>query len=145
MSAPELLIHFFGINANKLSKEERLIVEAELFICLCQELKEVFREKYKEYFFLMKFTKEKENEMLEANFISLVIQDILASEEYNLTGVAQYTDTPEDVVHEVVSGRNTRPSATLLKRAIELHRSVRRELYQAIKRKIIAECMPITM
>ncbi|MBA3660150.1 MAG: hypothetical protein H0W64_00300 [Gammaproteobacteria bacterium] len=75
--------------------------------------------------------------MLENDFARLITNDILSTEEYNLKGIARYSDTPEDVIQEVIDGRNIRPSATFLWRIIELHRSVRRELYDAIIRKII--------
>lgn len=60
MAAMELLCHLVGVNPSKLSKEEMMVVEAELFIRLCEELKEVFRKQYEDYFRLMKFTIEKE-------------------------------------------------------------------------------------
>ncbi len=137
MSAMEPLCHLIGINYRRLPKEEYLLLEAEIFICICEGLKEFFREKYKGYFHLMKFNLEKENAMLENDFARLITNDILSTEEYNLKGIARYSDTPEDVIQEVIDGRNIRPSATFLWRIIELHRSVRRELYDAIIRKII--------
>ena len=74
--------------------------------------------------------------MLEENFIRLVLNDILSTNEYTLEGIANYVDTHEDVIHEVISGRNSNPSAMLLRRAIELHRLVRNELYSAFMKKI---------
>jgi len=143
MAATELLCHLVGVDPSKLSREEILILEAELFARICEELREIFREQYRDYFRLMKFTVEKENAMLEANFVRLVIKDILSTEEYNLSGVAYYADTHEDVIHEVVDGRNTNPSATLLRRCIDLHRSVRRDLYHAIMKKIAMEYLAV--
>lgn len=139
MAAMELFCHLVGINPSKLSREEVVLLEAELFIHVCFELKEFFRNQYKSYFRLMKFTIEKENAMLDANFLCLIIQDILSTEEYNLQGVAFYTDTPEDVVQEVFDGRNQSPSAAFLHRCMSLHRSVRRDLYRSIMKKIVAE------
>ena len=81
--------------------------------------------------------------MLEANFVRLIIKDILATEEYNLKGIAYYTDTHEDVVQEVIDGRNTNPSATLLRRSIDLHRLVRRDLYHSIVKKIATEYLAV--
>ncbi len=141
MAATELLANLVGINSAQLSKEEVLIIEAELFTAVCEVLKEFFRVQNQAYFKLMRFSIEKENAMLEANFVRLVIKDILATGEYSLSGVACYTDTHEDVIHEVIDGRNTNPSATLLRRCIDLHRTVRRELYQAIMKKIAVEYM----
>lgn len=137
MSATESMCRLIGINCKKLSKEEYLLLEAEIFIRICEELREFFREQQKGYFCLMKFNLEKENVMLENDLARLITKDILSSEEYNLSGIASYSDTPTDVVQEVIDGRNIRPSATFLWKIIELHRSVRRDLYDAIRKKII--------
>ena len=137
MPAIKPLCHLIEINFKKLSKEEFLLLEAEIFIRICNGLKEFFREQYKSYFDLMKFNFKKENKMLEADFVRLITSDILSTQEYNLHGIANYSDTPEDVVQEVIDGRNIRPSAIFLWRIIELHRSVRRDLYDAIIKKIV--------
>lgn len=139
----EPLCHLMGINRSKLSKEEYLLLEAEIFLHICEGLKEFFREQYKDYFSLMKFTVEKENTMLETNLVRLITNDILSTEEYDLNGIAHYADTPEDILQEVIDGRNIRPSATFLWRIIELHRSIRRELYDAILKKIASQHLTV--
>lgn len=143
MSAIEPLCLLFGIEPGTLSKKEKILLEAELFLRLCEELKEFFREQYKDYFLLMKLTKEKENNMLESKFIVFFIEDILATKEYNLKGIALYADTHEDVLHEAYAGLNLYPSAILLRKIIELHRTVRRELYQKIIKKIALEYLSV--
>lgn len=139
MSAIQPLSHLIDQSSKILSKEERLLLEAELFICTCKELKEIFREKYRNYFYIMKFTMEMENIMLESSFLRLIIQDILSTEEYNLEGIAYYADIHEDVLREIVIGCNANPSAIILQRIIELHRSIRRELYRSIVKKVTEE------
>ncbi len=139
MSATQTWCELIGIFSEKVTKSESLLFEAEMFIRVCQAIKENFREKHENFFRLMKFTVEMENEMLEINFIRLIIQDILFTEEYNLSGIANYLHMPEEVVQEVASGLNSNPSATFLQRIIGLHRMVRRELYQAILKKILSE------
>lgn len=139
MAAIELLCHLVDINPSNLSRNEIILLEAEFFRQLCEELKEIFRKQYKDYFRLMKLTIEMENTMLDNIFIRLLIKDILSTEDYNIKGVAQYTDTHEDVIQEVVDGRNTNPSARLLRRCIDLHRSVRRDLYRSIIKRIAME------
>lgn len=139
MSATEFLCQLVGVSPAKLSKEENIILEMELFTRLCEELKEVFKIKYRDYFRAIKFNNtEWENIMLEANFVRCVINDILSTEEYTLDGIAYYTQTPEEVVYELAMGWNTSPSAALLRKIIELHRSVRRDLYDAMMKKISA-------
>jgi hypothetical protein len=138
MAAMEPLCHLIGVSPKKFSKEEFKLLEAEIFIRICDELKEVFRQQYKDFFYLMKFTIIQEDTMLEKNFTQFILNDILSTKEYTIQGIAYYADIPEDVIQELASGLNTRPLATYLRRVIELHRLVRRELYQAIGKKIIA-------
>jgi hypothetical protein len=143
MAALKLFCHWIGINLSSLSKEEIILLDAEFFTQICKELKEIFRNQHKEFFRFMKFTKEMEDDMLETNFVRLIIKDILSTEDYDLKGVACYADTHEDVIQEVIDGRNTNPSATLLRRCIDLHRSVRPDLYHAIVKKISTESLAI--
>ena len=138
MPVPEPLSYLIGVTLDKLSKEEKLLLEAELFIRICRELKGFFKNQYHEYFRLINLTEEKENAMLEAKFVCLLINDILFTKEYDLQGIARYTGTCEDVVEEVVMERNVNPSATFLQKIIELHRSVRRDLYNTIIKKIFS-------
>lgn len=136
MAATELLFCFLGVNPKSLSKEEKLILEADLLANICKELKEIFRKQYSNYFRLMKFDTEMEDSMLDMNYIRLALKDILLSGEYTLSGIAYYTQTPEEVVYEVVIGSNLRPSAVFLQRVIDLHREVKRDLYILIRKKI---------
>lgn len=139
MAAIIPLFQLMRIDTAVLSKQELFILEAELYIRIYEELKEVFRKQHKDYFHLMKLTKEKECSMLEAGFVSSIIQDILSTQEYTLQGIAEYTDFHEDVVVDVIAGKNICPSSVFLKRIIELHRSVRSELYKEIMKKIAVQ------
>ncbi len=139
MPMPELLCQTMGINPYKLSSEENLILEVELYTRICDKLKEFFIGQHKVYFRLMKCTAEVEDAMMEARFARCVINDILSTEEYTLPGIACYTQTPEEVVYDVAMGINTTPTAIFLRKIIELHRSIRRELYHEIIKKIKIE------
>lgn len=139
MTAVQPLCWLIGVNTKNLSKHECLLLEAELFRNICQELRDIFRNQYKEYFHFMKFSLEMENTMLDGNFVSLIIQDILSTNEYTLQGIACYTNTPPDIVEEIAIKRNVSPSAIFLQRIIELHRSVRLDLYNMIIKKIISD------
>lgn len=145
MAAMEPLCRLIGINLSYLTKEEIYLFEAELLRCICNELKEIFRKRYIDFFRFIKFSKDMENEMLERNFVSLIIKDILSSGEYTIEGFAEYTDTHEDVIHEVISGINTNPSAILLRRVIDLHRVVRGDLYDEIIKKIITQYLDLVV
>lgn len=138
MTAIEPLYNLIGITSSLLSKEEKILLEAELFTRIYEELKEMFREQQKNYFRLLKLSKEQEDMMLESKFAHLIVKDILLTGEYNLQGIAYYTDTYVDVIEELIDGRNTNPSAMLLKRLINLHRSVRRDLYNLVVKKLLA-------
>lgn len=137
MPAMEPLCQMLGVNSNELTKEENLILEAKLFNQICEELKEIIKDQYKDYFQLMKFNEDMENNMIEAEFLRCVINDILSTEEYSLPGIACYTNTPEDVIQEVVIGNNNNPSFAFSRRIIALHCTVRPAVYQAIVKKII--------
>lgn len=139
MPAMEPLSNLIGIKLPNLSKKENILLEAELFLLVCEELKKIFKKQYQDYFSLMKFTIEKENKMLEEYLICLIIRDILSTEEYTLEGIACYTDTHKDVVEEIFTGQNMSPSATFLRKLIELHRTVRRTLYFTIMKKVTSD------
>jgi hypothetical protein len=137
MSAPELLCKMIGFDIKNLSKKEILILEANFFSGVCMELNEHFRMKFKNYFCLMKFTLEMENKMLDANFISNLVNDILNSNEYSVQGIAYYTHTFEEVISDIASGINDAPSFPLGRKIIDLHKTVRPGLYREIMKKLL--------
>lgn len=139
MPAVEPLCHLLGISYAMFSKEENLLIEAELFLRICEQLKEIFKYQHRLYFQSIKTNPEEELIMLESSFTRSILRDILASGEYTMQGIACYTDTHEDVIEDLVSGFNTKPTAASLRKIIELHRMVRKELYQAIGKKLIDE------
>src|SRR3990167_6791236 len=143
MAALEPLYRLVGIDISILTKKEVFLLEAEIFASLCKELKEIFREQYKNYFRLMKFTIEMKNHMLNSFCLRLILKDILLTEEYDLNGLACYTDAPQDVNQEIIDGRNIRPTAILLQRSIDLHREVRASLYQAIIKKVAIQFLTV--
>lgn len=136
MSSVQSLFVLLKMNTQHLSKNELLFLEAEIFIRICQELKEKIREQNKNYFQTIKYTTETENAVLEIKFIRCIVNDILSTEDYSLPGVALYTNTPEEVIYEIASGANTNPTFILSRKLIELHRTVRPHLYQSILEKI---------
>ena len=77
--------------------------------------------------------------MLEENFIRSIINDILLTGDYNVTGIACYADTSEDVIIDLASGLNKKPLAVCFRKIIELHKTVRRELYEMIGKKIASD------
>lgn len=142
MAAPNLAPYLLGLNAHKLSRVENLVLEAELFRRVYEELKEYFKANYKNYFKLIKINAEMEEHMLESNFIRFLITDILSTENYSVEGIACYTQSTEDVICDVMAGENVAPSLLLSRRIMDLHRSVRPELYKEMMKKILRDYLP---
>ena len=136
MPAIQMFCDLFRINTRQFSRNEKYILEALLISWICEEIKESFRAQYKNYFAIMNFTKEMENTMLEENLLQFIINDLIVTKTYTPEGIAYYTATHEDVIHEIISGKNTNPSEKVLRRVIALHRVVRRDFYQSILRKL---------
>ena len=139
MAATEPLCCIAGINPSKLSREESQLLEAELFIRICDELKEHFKINYKEYLRLIKNNTEREGMMIEGHFFQCVMGDILATKDYSLPGIACHTHIPEEVLYEIAIGRNINPSLAVARKIIELHRSIRPELYRKMIDKLVVE------
>jgi hypothetical protein len=139
MPAQELLCQIAGIDPYRLSKTENLLIEAELFIRLIEKLTDYFRERYMALFQSVKFDKNLEISMFENNFTRCIINDILSSDEYTMPGIAYYTHTPEEILIEIASGLNTSPSVELFRKIIELHRTVRSDLYKVMMEKILSQ------
>ena len=135
MPATEPLCKQIGINPDKLSREELFLLEAELFTRVCKELKQHFKSQQKDYFFSIKCNADMEK-MMETNFVNLVVKDIIATGEYTKEGIAYYTQAPAEIIDDLIMGHITSPSVTLFQKIIELHRSVRKELYREILEKI---------
>jgi hypothetical protein len=136
MSCPEPLYQLLGIDSENLSKEESILLEADLYIRFWEEMEELFRGRYQDYFKIMKFSQTMEKSMLETKYIILLLNDILLSGEYTIEGIAKYTDSPVDLIQEFLTELNKTPSAIFLRKLLDLHRTVRRELYNTIIKKI---------
>ena len=76
---------------------------------------------------------------MEENFARSFIQSMLSSGGYTLQGIARYTNTPEDVLLEIIAGRNPYPSAVFLRKLIELDRTERRDFYHTIVKESLKE------
>ena len=119
------------------SKDEFTILEVEIFTRLIKELKDVFHIMHVDYFNLMKFSEIERINMIENNFIRFVINDILLTEEYSVQGIACYVETSEEVINDLIIGKNLFPSLQLSQQIIDLHRSVRFKVYDGIMKKIM--------
>ena len=135
------LFQLLDINLGQFIKKELVFLEAELYSRICGEIMAIIKEQNKDYFQIIKFNQEQI--MLETKFIRCIINDILSSEEYNLSGIALYADAPEDVIYDLASGYNANPTFLISRKIIELHRMVRPSLYQEIVNKIKRELLKI--
>jgi len=141
MAAVEPIYRLLNIDSKNLSKGEEILLETEIFRLVYEKLLHLFKIHFKPYSRIMKYDKDKEDKMIEENIMRLIINDIVTSEEYNLEGIACYTETPEDIIYEIASGTNTSPSLQLSQKIIALHRSIRSKLYDHIIQQIIHEHM----
>jgi hypothetical protein len=136
MAALERLCRFMGVDPKKFSKEENLILEAELYRCFFNGLWESFQSQYQNYFQLLKFNNEMENMVMEIHFIRYFINDILKSEAYTLSGIAYYTQIPEEIIQDLLIGHKVSPIIAFTRKLIELHKIIRPEIYQNIIKKM---------
>lgn len=126
---------FLGLSTDHLSRVEKIYLEIELFFYFYNELRKVFLKDFEGYFKLMHFSRDMEFIMIEQKMARLVVNDIL--QDYTLEGIAYYTAIPEDVVYDVAMGTNTNPSIEFISKVMVLHREVKRDLYEEIKKKVI--------
>ena len=136
MAALELLCRVIGINPSKLSKEENLILEADLFHRISSEIDEIYKTQHEDYFNLTSLNVEMENTIMELNIIRCLINDILKNEDYTLSGIAYYTQTPEELVHDLWFGYKISPVITFSRKLVELHKMTRPDFYKNILKKV---------
>jgi hypothetical protein len=137
MAALEPLCLLIGIEPGKLSTNENMILEFEFIYQIYAELKEIFRAYNKEYYRLIQFSYAMENVMLEKDFMNFVIKDILSTGLYTVDGIANYIGKDDEVVNDILVGRNDNPSLNLFRGIIQLHKNVRGDIYKNIMARII--------
>ena len=136
MAALERLCHFMGIDSKKFTREENLILEAELYIRVHEEIWELYQFQHKDYFYLFKLNNEMENMIMELRTIRCLINDILKSEAYTISGISYYTQTPEEIIQDVLMGNKISSIIAFPRKLIELHKSIRPDVYKNIMKKI---------
>lgn len=136
MATLELLCNFMGVDSKKFTKEECLILEAELYKRIHEEFWELFKFQHKDYFYLIKFKHEMENIIMELYTMRCLINDILKSEAYTLRGISYYTQTPEEIIQDLLIGNKINSIIAFPRKLIELHKTIRPEIYLNIIKKI---------
>jgi hypothetical protein len=139
MPALERLCHFVGFNANQFTKEENILLEVELYSRITHQIWKNYKAQYKDYFRIVELNVEKENLIMEMHIIRCLINDILKSETYTLSGIAYYTETPEEIIQDLMIGYKIGPVLVFTRKLIELHKLVKPELYQDIIHKLRAD------
>lgn len=134
----EQLFEYVGINISLLSAEERAYLEVDIFMRLCEEVKKYFMEEFKGYFGLTDHI-SKETSILDIRFIHFMLNQILKTEEYSLNEIAYYTYTPIEIIYEIIMGKNERPPGIFIVKLMELHSTVKHDLYRMIRNKIREE------
>src|SRR3990167_3276325 len=106
MTASQPLCMLLDIDPKKLSKEKRLILEAEMFVRIYEKFQEKFGNELKNYLKLLKSNFYEEKSMFDEDFVQAFIQNMLSSGEYTLEGITNYTGVPEDFLMDMVFRRN---------------------------------------
>ncbi len=75
--------------------------------------------------------------MRDFNFLRLLVNDLLQNENYTLSGIANYTQTPEEIIQDLLISGYSSPILALMRKIIELHRNTYPDVYEKIIKKII--------
>lgn len=134
MSSIEYLCKSAGLRPARLSKQENLLLDTYLLCNLVQEFNNTISHTHP----INNTTQtNKDFAMTHGNIIHLILQDLLKTNDYTITGVATYSDVPEDVIYDIAIGNNLNPSLDVTRKIVELHRTARSDVYRHVMRKII--------
>ena len=136
MTAIQTYLDFYGINVKSLNRVETFFVENILFDEISNRLIQFIKNSYQIYMRLIHVSADKENAMIEGEFIRFIITDIINSGDYTLEGIAHYTDVPEEIIYELAVGKNFNPSLLLTKKLLALHRSIKPDFYRELLGKL---------
>ncbi len=136
MSKTDLVFCVLKRINNSLSQVEKILLEIKLVTHFYGELSAIFKSRYQSY---QKLIKSKEESMCSVKLMQEIINDILSTEEYSLSGIANHTHIPEEVLSDIASGINPNPTFDLSRKLFELHATVRRDLYDQVMRKVASE------
>lgn len=139
MSATDLLSCVFRLDTRKLTHTEKVRLEARFISLIYQEFQKHFRSRCDDLMSVFNSIDAMEENMYRMNFVGEMINDILMTEEYSLSGIACHTRIPEEVLYDVVAGLNTNPTLDLSRRIFELHATVKKDFYTALLKKISAD------
>ena len=125
MNILENLCWTCGINRRFISKEEQILLDALLLDAMCDELMDIYH--------------KKGVVSMSGNIVSMMLVDLIRSEDYTISAVAAYANLPEDVVYDIAIGAITNPSLDASRKIIKLHVGARSELYRRVMQKITTQ------
>lgn len=123
MSKTDLIFYIFKKYPPQLTKTEKKLLEIKLFTHFYYELSKIYYARYQDYQKLIKSTQGEP--MFGIQFMKELINDILLTEKYSLSGIAHYTRIPEDVLYDIAAGINTNPTFDFSRKLFELHLTVK--------------------
>jgi len=139
MAATEFLAQLLGFDCQALSREERIIVEAKTLTRIYAAIEAVMEIHHSDYFRLLKLDGDEKLKHLEEYFLRYIVTDIVSTGDYTIAGIAMYAQTAEDIIYDVMTGKNCTAPFAIVRKIINLHQSVRPRLYQEFMLEIIAE------
>ncbi|OAI46440.1 hypothetical protein AYO45_06340 [Gammaproteobacteria bacterium SCGC AG-212-F23] len=77
--------------------------------------------------------------MLEENLLKYFIEDILIAGAHTVPDIAKQVDTTDDVIVDIVEENNMTPSFTVARKIINLHQTVRPQLYHGFMQKAVKD------
>lgn len=138
MAATEPLYQLLDLPNIKMTKNDVLLAEIILFLQITGQLNNtITHEKTEEEL----QDNDKEIKMFEDKFVKTLIEDILSTEEYTLSGMAYYLKIPEEILTDILIGYNQSPSLCLARKIMELHRLVRRDHYNNVLHFLVKSCL----
>ncbi len=136
MAKTDLVFSTFKESGSILLEGERCFLEIKLLIHFYEGLLELFNNRYNDYLKLIQSNYERN--WTSIKFMQELIKDILATEEYTLSGIAEYSNIPEEVLYDVAAGVNDNPSFDISRKLFQLHMTLRPDIYKNILQKVIA-------
>lgn len=132
-----ILYKKLNISNTQIKHHEKLLIEAYLYNLLYRKARCKFRNQFEDQIKFLN-THLSEDEVMDNNLSYYLVQDLLATGNFTLEGIAYETKTHVDVIIDIASGIRTNISAAIFNRIIKLHINTKRSVYsELIKRLLI--------
>ena len=91
MSKTDLVFCLLQERSYKLSQAEKILSEVNLLVRIYHELSQLLLSHFLDYQKLIKSSYIQEENMISVKFMQEIIRDILSTEEYSISGIANHT------------------------------------------------------